>query len=260
MLLAGTANTYLGNTIINGGTLGAAADGSLGSSGTGSVSIGAATLLSTGTLITNRSINLNDPSLSTLDALFGDAMYISGVVGGVGNLNVGTSGGGIILLNTANTYLGNTIINSGVLGVEADGSLGTSGGSVTINGATLEAVNSFTTGRSINLNDPNATVDALGFNTMELDGTISGSGNLTKKGLIPAPFFSVGRPTLTLATHLLMVALWARRRMGAWAHPVEALTSLPVHSSPPTASRRADQSTSTIPTPRSMLRPATLSC
>ena len=68
-------------------------------------------------------------------------------MGGVGNLNTGTSGGTILLTGVTNTYLGNTDINSGILGAAADGSLGTSGGSVNIGNGTFLAIGTFSSSR-----------------------------------------------------------------------------------------------------------------
>jgi autotransporter-associated beta strand protein len=121
-------NTYSGTTTIDGGVLSISSDANLGGAAS-TLTINAATLLTTADMLISRSIVLGSAS-STIDA-GGHTDVLSGVLSGSGALNTGTSGGTIFLLN-ANTYTGGTFINSGTVALGPAASLTTSG--VTLGG------------------------------------------------------------------------------------------------------------------------------
>ena len=198
VILSGTANAYLGNTTISGGTLGIAADGSLGAAG-GTVNIGAGTLLATTNVATARTLNLTDAA-STVDALAGYTMTLSGTVGGVGGLTKGANSGVVLLSGTANAYAGNTTVNGGTLEVVTDGSLG-AGAAVNLNAGTLLANGSFTSARTINLGaTPGSVIDATPSNTLVLTGAINDAGGGLTKGPNLSTVQLAGTGSLSLAS------------------------------------------------------------
>src|SRR5262249_2374261 len=110
------ANTYNGNTTINGGVLRVGAGGTTGTLGAGPV-------FNSGTLVFDRS-----------DV----APAIANSIGGTGS--VVQAGAGTTILSSANSYQGGTTVNAGVL-QGANGTSGSATGSsaVTLNGGVLSA-------------------------------------------------------------------------------------------------------------------------
>lgn len=88
---------------------------------------------------------------------------------------------GTLVLSGTNDYAGGTIVRGGILSVSRDASLGAATGAVTLDGGTLLASASFDTARPVLLNSSGA-IDVAGGNALGLNGVISGSGDLVKRG------------------------------------------------------------------------------
>ncbi len=89
-------------------------------------------------------------------------------------------GPGRTILTGTNTYSGGTTITDGTLTASRDENLGDSSGSVTIAGGTLESASAFSTSRLFSLQNGGGTVQATA--DLDLEGTVSGDGQLTKSG------------------------------------------------------------------------------
>jgi hypothetical protein len=115
--LTNTGNTYSGGSTVNGGTLSVSADGNLGAA-TGTVSIGAGTLLSTGSFTTSRTVNFTDPSLSTIDATGTNTLSLTGTVTDAGTLNKGSNSGTVQLAMAAGYSANNNVnVQGGALSI-----------------------------------------------------------------------------------------------------------------------------------------------
>ena len=173
-LILGSTNTYAGGTLVDGGTLGLAANNAL---GTGPVAMQPGTTLqfeASGIAVEN-AIVLN--ANSTFDT-GSNADGISGAISGPGALT--KIGSGTLILAGANTYAGGTFLNEGALGILSNGALG-AGALAMAPGTTLQFdADGLTLANAIVLNaDP--TIDTQS-NTDTISGVISGSGSLDKIG------------------------------------------------------------------------------
>ena len=154
------ANSYTGNTSINGGVVKISAANNLGdatqATNTISLSNGATLDSTAGTydLGVNRAITLNGPGTIQSDAgvltVSGNVANganlltvtgaggttISGVISGTAG-GVSKTGAGTLTLSGANTYAGNTSINGGTLNLGSAGALG-GGGNISFGGGTLQ--------------------------------------------------------------------------------------------------------------------------
>ena len=173
-LILGSTNTYAGGTLVDGGTLGLAANDAL---GTGPVAMQPGTTLqfeASGIVVENGiALNAN----ATVDT-GSNADGISGVISGSGALT--KIGSGSLILAGANTYAGGTLLDEGTLGIISNGALG-SGALAMAPGTILEfEADGLTLPNAIVLNaDP--IVDT-GSNTDTISGVISGAGSLDKIG------------------------------------------------------------------------------
>jgi fibronectin-binding autotransporter adhesin len=175
------ANTYIGGTTINSGTLAIGAGGSL-------AVTGALNLAGTGTFDISSGGNQTIGSLAGVAgstvALGGNTLTLAGVsdttfagsIGGSGGLV--KNGAGIQTLSNASTFGGGVTLNSGGLVVGNNAALGT--GALTVGGAsTLDAASVVALANNVVLN---GGLTVLGANGLTLNGAISGAGSLTKDG------------------------------------------------------------------------------
>lgn len=142
VVLANSANTYQGGTVIGDATLAVAGPGSLGTGGlTFGTQIGA-TVFSGGALRFDGggtyAGNINNAFAGTINTNgSGTSVTLSGVISG-GGATLTKAGAGTLTLAGANTYAGNTTVNGGTLLVANATGSGTGAGAVTVNtGATL---------------------------------------------------------------------------------------------------------------------------
>ncbi len=134
LFLTNANNTYNGNTWITGGTLGAAAAGSLGASG--SVTISNATLDFSGAGTFARAISLTGSGVNTIQSDTG-VMTLSGAIGGVGGLT--KAGNGTLALGSAgNSYSGGTNVAAGSLQLQAAAALSSTSPITVAGGASLD--------------------------------------------------------------------------------------------------------------------------
>ncbi|MCF3650680.1 beta strand repeat-containing protein, partial [Synoicihabitans lomoniglobus] len=208
-LVLGGANTYDGNTVIDGGFLAISADNALGVA-PGSPTTDAITL-DGGSLVTLASFELNSNRGITLGPAEGSIYVNTGVDttynGNItGSSNLLVNGPGILRLGGDSDYSGDTTISSGALLVTSDNALGTGGGggstsvasgaslallggvdlssesAIELDGTgyagTYGALNSFsgtnTVSSAITLTD-DATIQTLA-DSLTISGDISGSG------------------------------------------------------------------------------------
>jgi fibronectin-binding autotransporter adhesin len=163
------ANNYTGGTRIDGGTL------AIGNGGATGSLVG--DIVDNGALVVNRS----------------GALTLNGAISGSGSLT--KLGGGELTLTGLNSYAGGTTVGGGgAVRVSSDANLGAAAGALSLQGGTLRAGASFTSGRAILLGSPTANgIDTQGFD-VTLGGVIGdGAGNSGGNFLD-----KVGSGTLTL--------------------------------------------------------------
>ncbi len=117
LILSGT-NTYSGGTIVNAGTLSIGADANLGNS-SGSLTLGAATLLFTGNIpSSSRAVKLTAASNTATIDTGAFSVRLDGQISGSGGFT--KVSGGTLTLTGANNYTGGTVISAGtVIGTTA---------------------------------------------------------------------------------------------------------------------------------------------
>ena len=130
------ANSYSGGTTLRAGTLNPSGRAIFGASA-GTVTIGAATLQTSGAIVLDNAINLADPA-ATLDTPNpADDMTLNGVITGTGGLNK-TGQGTLDLASAAgNTYSGDTNVLAGTLSADTDGALSPNSNLVIGDGASV---------------------------------------------------------------------------------------------------------------------------
>jgi fibronectin-binding autotransporter adhesin len=92
------------------------------------------------------------------------------------------SGAGTVVLSGVNTYAGGTSIDGGTLSVSQSSNLGANSGAVTVNAATLEITNGFSTNRLFSVANSASTFQVDGAQIFTLASAVSGSGALNKSG------------------------------------------------------------------------------
>lgn len=201
------ANSYAGNTAINGGVLSISSlTGNGNNSGIGkgsTLSFDSGTLRYTGGSVGaanfNRDITLNAGG-GTLDAAMTGFWFSSGVISGSGPLT--KTGTGQLITSGSNTFDGNFNINEAEVQIRNVNSLGSTVGSTTVaNGARLCAGGGLTGTIAENLtltgegggngalqsNDGGTTVTFSGNVTLAADAALGGSNNFTISGPIGGP-------------------------------------------------------------------------
>jgi outer membrane autotransporter protein len=126
-----------------------------------------------------------------------------------GNLNVTVAGGGKTTLAGNNSYTGGTMLNAGTLGVGHNNALGTGRLTMAAN-TTLQHAGStsLTLGNAITLNGA-AVIDVADTNfSLTLQGSMSGSGGLTKTGGSTL-YLSGAGSNYTGATNINAGAIWS---------------------------------------------------
>jgi autotransporter-associated beta strand protein len=202
LILTDASNSYAGNTTVTGGaTLQIGADGDLGSTTTGTVTLGTGS--STGTLdLTGNSTSARNFNLGGAGGIIdvgganpaANTWTLSGGISG-GPLTVnggGASGGEVILSNTgSNGFSALTVDESATVGAVTAADLG--GGTITLGDATYggtldlsQATAAVSAGNNIVLNAGGGTFQIGGTNAAAniwtLSGVISGAGNMTVTG------------------------------------------------------------------------------
>ena len=175
LVLTNTANTYTGNTYLNGGVTQIAAGTSLGSTAATLVFSGGTLQLSStptfsGGLV--RPITLNDAG-GTIDTN-GNSITYSGVMApGTGLGGFTKAGTGVLTFSNTNTYIGTTTVSAGNLALGASGSTGS--GAVNVSsGAVLSGAG--TAGGTVTVGA--GSILAPGINTNP-SGTFGAAGTLT---------------------------------------------------------------------------------
>jgi len=184
-------NTYLGGTILSGGTVSISREENLGSTlgpHGGKLTFSGGTLTVTKDLTLQRGADLQGKGI--IEAPTNLTLMMSGTVSGNGSLE--KKGQGSLVLLGDNAYQGGTIISEGILHISRDLELGGAASPVTINGGMLWIQRSATLSEQRNI-----TVGALG-------GTInvltSKRGRVVIEGLfrVLGSFEKQGRGTLKL--------------------------------------------------------------
>ena len=171
--ITGTAS-LTGNIIIQGGTIGAGTS-PLGSGAIIFNGVGT-TLQALSSLAVSNPISLTSAGIVDTQT---NTLNLQGTISGASPLT--KIGSGILTLSGSNNYTGGTILNAGTVQVTNNASLGVGTLAFNAAGTTLQAAtNGLSISNPISLNS-SGIVDTL-TNTLNLPGTISGAGALTKIG------------------------------------------------------------------------------
>ena len=178
LTLAG-ANTYVGDTFVQGGTVAITSDAGLGAT-SGSLYLYDAGLrfLASFDLAATRQVALGG-SGGTIDTNGFDTTIAQAINGAV---RLTKAGAGVLTLSGDNTYRGVTF-QGGVVAVSRDANLGSISGGLIFDGGALRFLSSFDVigARTVALAAGGGTIDTNGFVTT-IDRGISGAGPLTKAG------------------------------------------------------------------------------
>jgi autotransporter-associated beta strand protein len=146
-------NTFTGGVAVNSGAkLTVSADGNLGAA-TGTVSINAGTLLSTGTFSSIRNVALNGTGTNTIDATGTNVLTLTGGLTGTGSLTKGTNSGTLQLANIAGyTLSGSVTAGGGLLAFGAASSFTNTPNGPVVSGGGLSGPVNITGALTINAN------------------------------------------------------------------------------------------------------------
>ncbi|MGA2256425.1 MAG: autotransporter-associated beta strand repeat-containing protein, partial [Thermoguttaceae bacterium] len=168
LYLSNTNNTYNGNTSITGGTLSAAGPGSLGASG--SVTISNATLDFSGPATFARNILLSGSGANTIQADNG-VLTLSGTISGSGGLT--KSGiGTLAIVGSSNSYGGGTTVLVGTLQLQGAKTLSSTSALTVAGGASLD-LNGFSPSLA-NISGSGAVTNSKPFTTSTLSAAYVG--------------------------------------------------------------------------------------
>ena len=185
LILTGT-NTYVGGTVLQGGTVQVSRDANLGdANGSVTFNSGSTLVFENGAVPFNSirdviaNTNANFVTNGTAD------VTLNGIVSGGGGLL--KLGEGTLVLTGTNSYLGGTGIENGVLSVSRDANLGAAGTQITFLG-TGDSVLRYTNGatpvtsnRAVALSS-DGTIETTGTAAVDFTGIVTGTGKLNKTG------------------------------------------------------------------------------
>jgi autotransporter-associated beta strand protein len=169
------SNAYTGTTTISSGTLSIASDSNLGG---GSLWLEDGTLAVTGSTTIDNAVILAGGTLGTIDIATGNAVTLSGVISGTGE--VMKTGAGTLVLSGANTYTGQTHVSAGTLSIASSSNLGS--GTLRFSGGTLAVTADAAFAQDAILQTGSSSTIDTGTNAVTWSGTVSGSGDLEKTG------------------------------------------------------------------------------
>jgi len=184
----GGANTYTGQTYLNGGALAITNQNALGQS---PVSFTANQIVLNGGMLnaaTNTSINDVNRGITigasggALGASTNSTLTVANVIGGAGNLTISNSG--TVSLTGANNNTGATIVNKGILALASQAPLGaapasSAPGQLTLNGGTLNSTATFALNNAnagVTFGAAGATIVASPSTTLTISEPIAGAG------------------------------------------------------------------------------------
>lgn len=173
---------YSGGTTINVGVIQVSANNQLGAAA-GPLAFNGGTLKTTASFTSARATAFGAGG-ATYDVAAGTTLTQTGLISGEGQLR--KIGDGVLYITTtANTFSGGTVIDAGTVDVAVMNRLGTITSGITFNGGTLRISGGISTGageKPITINAAGATIEVTGTNIFRHDGTITGTGSLTKTG------------------------------------------------------------------------------
>ncbi|MGG4606476.1 autotransporter-associated beta strand repeat-containing protein [Paenalcaligenes sp. Me131] len=178
-LTLSAANTYSGNTIVEGGTVSISQNNNLGT-GAGTLVLKGGDLATTASFNLTRKVDLQ--KTGAMNVATATTLDVKGTVGGAGGLT--KAGEGKLVLSGTNTYAGGTQLAAGELVIAKNENLGNANGAVQIVGqdTTLSTTGSFATQRELDLQE-DATVSVAANTSVEWNGTVKGTGTtLNKEG------------------------------------------------------------------------------
>ncbi|NII55029.1 autotransporter-associated beta strand repeat-containing protein [Luteibacter sp. SG786] len=187
LVLTGT-NVYAGGTEVRAGTLQVASDGNLGLD-SGALSIDNATLHTTGSFITQRTVGLGGDA--TVDTDTGTHLEFTGMVSGPGSLT--KTGGGTLTLSGSSTYSGGTTVAGGTLLAGTEGAFNASlaftvqgEGTLDLDGHSQRVASLDNAGNVALGNDPGTVLTVAGNytgqgGTLNVDAALGGDDSVTDR-------------------------------------------------------------------------------
>lgn len=182
MLVLSAANTYTGNTLINGGTLQTRIANAFTQSNAVTLGQGATFDLNGFDQLANNLTGAGDIQLGSAVLTINNTIntVLSGVISGSGS--VVKNGDSTLVLTGANSYNGDTSLKQGRIDVGHNSALG-NGALLMDDGTVLGfAADNLSIANNINLTGSNDPVIDTGATRQTLSGVISGSGILSKEG------------------------------------------------------------------------------
>lgn len=196
-VILGGANTYLGDTTVNAGTLVANHNSAL---STGRLVLNGGNLSNTASSTLANDMTLSENAGVNVDA--SQALTLGGSIAGTGSLT--KTGEGTLKLSGANTNTGAAIVSAGALDIANTSALLTTSG-VTLAGGTLlepnldgvvirAPITVASSGTTATISAPNNNPGGEIVSTLTLDSVLAGSGNVTFSSRVP----QIALPTVYL--------------------------------------------------------------